>query len=248
MREGARLARHGKWRSCAFPHGGAPAARPPHPSAHPRLTVQDNREERTFGAGKSYQFMMRTRQPAGSVTNQLYLVMDELADLVRVMNHHLDGIKRVDWCRCRRCRCRRCCCKAAGRCCHHSSQPVQHARCRAAFAPTSLLITPPPSSHAQYGNGSLRLTTRQTFQLHGVLKQNLKTVFSTVRRRCCCWRLLPLAAPCRESCSCCSGAPHQCSSVGRCCRPPQCWGFKLIVQAVGLATNRNTFPGALRRL
>ena len=32
----------------------------------------------------------------------------------------------------------------------------------------------------QYGNGTLRLTTRQTFQLHGVLKQNLKTVFSTV--------------------------------------------------------------------
>lgn len=43
---------------------------------------QDNREQRTFGAGKSYQFMMRTRQPAGTVTNQLYLVMDELADLV----------------------------------------------------------------------------------------------------------------------------------------------------------------------
>jgi sulfite reductase (ferredoxin) len=74
--------------------------------------MQDNREQRTFGAGKSYQFMMRTRQPSGCVTNQLYLVMDELADL--------------------------------------------------------------------YGNGSLRLTTRQTFQLHGVLKQNLKTVFSTV--------------------------------------------------------------------
>lgn len=33
---------------------------------------------------------------------------------------------------------------------------------------------------SQYGNGTLRLTTRQTFQLHGVLKQNLKTVFSTV--------------------------------------------------------------------
>ena len=32
----------------------------------------------------------------------------------------------------------------------------------------------------QYGNGTLRLTTRQTFQLHGVLKQDLKTVFSTV--------------------------------------------------------------------
>ena len=45
-------------------------------------SMQDNREERTFGAGKSYQFMMRTRQPAGAVTNQLYLVMDELADLV----------------------------------------------------------------------------------------------------------------------------------------------------------------------
>jgi sulfite reductase (ferredoxin) len=43
---------------------------------------QDNREKRTFGAGKAYQFMMRTRQPAGNVTNQLYLVMDELADLV----------------------------------------------------------------------------------------------------------------------------------------------------------------------
>jgi sulfite reductase (ferredoxin) len=73
---------------------------------------QDDREARSFGAGKAYQFMMRTRQPAGTVTNQLYLVMDELADL--------------------------------------------------------------------YGNGTLRLTTRQTFQLHGVLKQNLKTVFSTV--------------------------------------------------------------------
>ena len=45
--------------------------------------MQDNREARTFGSGKAYQFMMRTRQPAGAVTNQLYLVMDELADLVR---------------------------------------------------------------------------------------------------------------------------------------------------------------------
>ena len=32
----------------------------------------------------------------------------------------------------------------------------------------------------QYGNGTLRLTTRQTYQLHGVLKQDLKTVFSSV--------------------------------------------------------------------
>lgn len=33
-------------------------------------------------AGKAYMFMMRTRQPAGAVTNQLYLAMDELADQV----------------------------------------------------------------------------------------------------------------------------------------------------------------------
>ena len=38
----------------------------------------------------------------------------------------------------------------------------------------------PPCPCPQYGNGTLRLTTRQTYQLHGVLKQNLKTVFSTV--------------------------------------------------------------------
>jgi hypothetical protein len=43
---------------------------------------QDHREQRTFGQGKAYMFMMRTRQPAGAVTNQLYLAMDELADKV----------------------------------------------------------------------------------------------------------------------------------------------------------------------
>ena len=32
----------------------------------------------------------------------------------------------------------------------------------------------------QFGNGTLRLTTRQTYQLHAVLKQDLKTVFSSV--------------------------------------------------------------------
>ncbi|KAG2431977.1 hypothetical protein HYH02_013193 [Chlamydomonas schloesseri] len=32
----------------------------------------------------------------------------------------------------------------------------------------------------QYGNGTLRLTTRQAYQLHGVLKKDLKTVFSSV--------------------------------------------------------------------
>ena len=43
---------------------------------------QDNREKRTLGKGKFYQFMMRTKQPAGLVTNQLYLTMDDLANEV----------------------------------------------------------------------------------------------------------------------------------------------------------------------
>lgn len=73
---------------------------------------QDNREDRA--GGKSYQFMLRTKQPSGKVSNKLYLVMDELAD--------------------------------------------------------------------QFGIGTLRLTTRQTFQLHGVLKHNLKTVMGTIIR------------------------------------------------------------------
>ncbi|XP_074310559.1 sulfite reductase 1 [ferredoxin], chloroplastic-like [Silene latifolia] len=34
----------------------------------------------------------------------------------------------------------------------------------------------------QFGIGTLRLTTRQTFQLHGVLKQNMKTVMGTIIR------------------------------------------------------------------
>lgn len=58
--------------------------------------------------------------------------------------------------------------------------------------PDGLHAIPLPASHkdlthashpflaAQYGNGTLRLTTRQAFQLHGVLKHDLKTVFSTV--------------------------------------------------------------------
>jgi sulfite reductase (ferredoxin) len=45
---------------------------------------QDEREKRSFGKGKSYQFMMRTRQPAGVVSNQLYKVMDDMADKVRI--------------------------------------------------------------------------------------------------------------------------------------------------------------------
>lgn len=89
----------------------------PHPKKPPNnhnknKPRQDQRERRAFGSGKQYQFMMRTRQPAGEVTNQLYLAMDTLAD--------------------------------------------------------------------EFGNGTLRLTTRQAYQLHGVLKTDLKTVFSTV--------------------------------------------------------------------
>ena len=62
---------------------------------------QDDREKRGAGRGKAYQFMMRTRQPAGRVSNGLYLTMDDLADHV--------------------------------------------------------------------GNGTLRLTTRQAYQLHGAI-------------------------------------------------------------------------------
>ncbi|KAL8483628.1 hypothetical protein ACS0TY_026351 [Phlomoides rotata] len=70
---------------------------------------QYNRDER---GGRSYSFMLRTKNPCGKVSNKLYLVMDDLAD--------------------------------------------------------------------QFGIGTLRLTTRQTFQLHGVLKKDLKTVMSSI--------------------------------------------------------------------
>ncbi|XP_052187376.1 sulfite reductase [ferredoxin], chloroplastic-like [Diospyros lotus] len=72
---------------------------------------QYNRDER---GSRSYSFMLRTKNPSGKVSNQLYLAMDDLAD--------------------------------------------------------------------QFGIGTLRLTTRQTFQLHGVLKKDLKTVMSTIIR------------------------------------------------------------------
>jgi sulfite reductase beta subunit-like hemoprotein len=39
---------------------------------------------------------------------------------------------------------------------------------------------PVHTSCLQFGNGTLRLTTRQAYQLHGVLKEDLKTVFSSV--------------------------------------------------------------------
>ncbi|GFZ20698.1 sulfite reductase [Actinidia rufa] len=70
---------------------------------------QTNRDER---GSKSYSFMLRTKNPCGKVSNNLYLAMDDLAD--------------------------------------------------------------------EFGIGTLRLTTRQTFQLHGVVKKDLKTVMSTI--------------------------------------------------------------------
>ncbi|OZH54713.1 sulfite reductase, partial [Hydrocoleum sp. CS-953] len=47
------------------------------------------------------------------------------------------------------------------------------------FIPPQLFLTLNSLSH-DYGNGTLRVTTRQGFQLHGVLKKNLKTVISSI--------------------------------------------------------------------
>lgn len=62
---------------------------------------QDHREKRAFGQGKFYQFMMRTRQPGGYVSNQLYLAMDDLADKVRELVSAIDSwwrlIRSVTW-------------------------------------------------------------------------------------------------------------------------------------------------------
>jgi sulfite reductase (ferredoxin) len=73
---------------------------------------QDNRDNRTKGQDKDYQMMLRTRSPGGYIPPQLYLTLDELADL--------------------------------------------------------------------YGNHTLRATTRQGFQLHGILKQNLKATLAAI--------------------------------------------------------------------
>ena len=35
-----------------------------------------------------------------------------------------------------------------------------------------------------YANGTLRLTTRQTFQFHGVIKQNLRRTMQAIDRAC----------------------------------------------------------------
>lgn len=58
---------------------------------------QDNREKRTLGQGKFYQFMMRTRQPAGVVTNKLYLTMDDLSDVVSYYLCKIEHIVKPHW-------------------------------------------------------------------------------------------------------------------------------------------------------
>ncbi|MEM6447349.1 MAG: sulfite reductase, ferredoxin dependent [Cyanobacteria bacterium P01_D01_bin.123] len=76
---------------------------------------RDIRQERSqAGLGRDFRMMLRTRQTAGIVPPELYLILDRLADA--------------------------------------------------------------------YGYGNLRVTTRQAFQLHGILKDNLKTVIGTIVR------------------------------------------------------------------
>ncbi len=75
---------------------------------------QDNRDNRAKGQEKDYQMMLRTRNPGGYISPELYLTLDRLSD--------------------------------------------------------------------EYGNGTLRATTRQGIQLHGILKQNLKATIGAIVR------------------------------------------------------------------
>ncbi|MDG2990248.1 sulfite reductase, ferredoxin dependent [Candidatus Synechococcus calcipolaris G9] len=75
---------------------------------------QDNRDNRIKGQEKDFQFMLRTRSPAGYIPPELYLTLDNIAN--------------------------------------------------------------------EYGNGTLRATTRQGFQLHGILKKNLKAAIAAIVR------------------------------------------------------------------
>ncbi|MDJ0579926.1 sulfite reductase, ferredoxin dependent [Crocosphaera sp.] len=73
---------------------------------------QDNRDNRVKGQEKDYQMMLRTRNPGGFISPQLYSTLDRLSD--------------------------------------------------------------------EYGNHTLRVTTRQGFQLHGILKKNLKSSIAAI--------------------------------------------------------------------
>ena len=75
---------------------------------------QDNRDNRVKGQEKDYQMMLRTRNPGGFISPELYLTLDRLSD--------------------------------------------------------------------EYGNHTLRVTTRQGFQVHGILKKNLKAAVSAIVR------------------------------------------------------------------
>ncbi|MEC4984979.1 MAG: sulfite reductase, ferredoxin dependent [Oscillatoria sp. PMC 1068.18] len=75
---------------------------------------QDNRDNRVKGQEKDYQFMLRTRNPGGFISPQLYLTLDRLS--------------------------------------------------------------------TEYGNQTLRVTTRQGFQVHGILKKNLKAAIGAIIR------------------------------------------------------------------
>jgi sulfite reductase (ferredoxin) len=74
--------------------------------------MQDDRDKRTKGAEKDYQFMLRLKMPCGEVPPALYKELDVLSD--------------------------------------------------------------------KYGQNDLRATTRQAYQIHGILKGDLKTVISTI--------------------------------------------------------------------
>ncbi|MBE9068384.1 sulfite reductase, ferredoxin dependent [Leptolyngbya cf. ectocarpi LEGE 11479] len=75
---------------------------------------QDNRDNRVKGQEKDYRMMLRTRNPGGLVSPELYLTLDELSDT--------------------------------------------------------------------YGYGNIRATTRQAFQLHGILKKDLKATMAAIIR------------------------------------------------------------------
>jgi len=74
--------------------------------------MQDDRDKRTKGAEKDYQFMLRLKSPCGEVPPELYRELDMLSD--------------------------------------------------------------------KYGQGDLRATTRQAYQIHGIMKGDLKTVINTI--------------------------------------------------------------------
>ncbi|MGK7941462.1 MAG: NADPH-dependent assimilatory sulfite reductase hemoprotein subunit, partial [Crocosphaera sp.] len=60
-------------------------------------------------------------------------------------------------------------------------QMMLRTRSPGGFIPPELYLTLDRLS-AQYGNHTLRITTRQAFQVHGILKKNLKTVMGDIVR------------------------------------------------------------------